>query len=340
MSDYYEGAGDYDRETVRFFDIAHEGAQVRAIIDALPSLTRLHGLNPRSLVVLATDHIARAAARAVVQVRAPLPLPVVVTDELPSYVGALDVVVVVGDAAARERDVRGLTTAAARGAETVLAGPARGPIVDEAPRSTTLVPALPTTMGPSPARTIAVVAAVLDAIAARGDAGDGVHTDALAERYRVLADELDAELSAVSPEREEDVNAARQLRAFVRDAHVLHSGTTPHGLALAELVSALWSCRGLASGFVDADELPQALELARGGQPAAADDIFHDPFLDGPVELVPLKVVLWAGSDAHAPAAPNTRVETVAAQELGETVAALRLLARAYAVTALDDPAL
>ncbi|WP_198949235.1 zinc ABC transporter substrate-binding protein [Corynebacterium sp. NML 120412] len=223
-------------------------------------------------------------------------------------------------------------TAAQRGAETVLAGPARGPIVDEAPTSTVVVPALPTTMGPSPARTIAVLSAVIDALDPRAAA------EALAERFRMLADELDAELTAVSPERAEDVNAARQLRAFARDAHVVHSGTTRHGLALAELVAALWSCRGLASGFVDADGLPQALELARGGAPAPADDIFHDPFLDGPVELVPLKVVLWAQPDAHAPVAPNTRAETVASQHLGESVTVLRLLARAYAVTALDDP--
>ena len=332
MSDYYEGAGDYDRETVRFFDIAHEGAQVRAIIDALPSLANLRGMQPRSVIVVATDQVARAAARAVAQVRAPLPLPVVVTDTLPGYVGALDVVVMVGDAAARERDVRALLTAAQRGAETVLAGPARGPIVDEAPASTVIVPALPTTMGPSPARTIAVLSAVLDALDPRAAA------EALAERFRMLADELDAELTAVSPERAEDVNAARQLRAFARDARVVHSGTTRHGLALAELVATLWSCRGLASGFVDADELPQALELARGGAPAPADDIFHDPFLDGPVELVPLKVVLWAQPDAPAPVAPNTRAETVASQHLGESVTVLRLLARAYAVTALDDP--
>lgn len=334
MSDYYEGAGNYDRETVRFFDIAHEGAQVRAIIDALAPLAQLHGLNPRSLVVLATDQIARAAARAVTQVREPLPLPVVVTDTLPGYVGALDVVVVVGDAADREDDLRALTTAAQRGAETVLAGPARGPIVDEAPRSTVVVPALPTAMGPSPARTIAVVAAVLDVLTARE-----LDVEAVAQRYRVLADELDAELTAVSPERDEDVNAARQLRAFIRDARVVHTGVTRHGAALAELVATLWSCRGLASGVVSAEELPQALELARGPR-AATDDIFHDPFLDGPVELVPLKVVCWAQPDADASAGPNTRAETVASQELGEAAAALRLLARAYAVTALDDPAL
>lgn len=338
MSDYYEGAGNYDRETVRFFDIAHEGAQVRAVIDVFGSLDRLHGLHPRSLVVLTTDQIARAAANAVVQVRAPLPLPVVVTDTLPGYVGALDVVVVVGDAAERDADLRALVTADQRGAATILAGPARGPIVDEAPRSTVVVPALPTTMGPSPARTIAVVAAVLDALAARA-----VDADVLVQRYQVLADEMDAELTAVSPERDEDVNAARQLRAFVRDARVVHTGLTPHGEALAQLVATLWSCRGLASGVVSSDELPQALELARGSRAAAdpaVDDVFHDPFLDGPVELVPLKVVCWAQPDDAAPTGPNMRAETVASQHLGESAAALRLLARAYAVTALDDPAL
>ncbi|MCP1387973.1 hypothetical protein M5J20_07190 [Corynebacterium sp. TA-R-1] len=327
---YYTGAGHYDRETVRFFDVAHEGAQLRAIAQAAQRLSHLRGMQPRSVVVLGTDQIALAAARALVAVRTPLELPVLVTDALPSYVGPLDVVLVVGDAAAREQDARGLAAAAGRGAETVLAGPARGPLLDDAPSSTTILPALPTAAGASPARTIAAVAAVLDALT-----GD---PDVIAGQLEVLAEEVDAELTSLSPERDASVNPARQLRAFAADARVLHSGTTRCGRAIAQLVAEIWSARGLASGFVDAEELALAVEFGSPSGAARADDIFYDPYLDGPLELVPLKTVLWA-QPAGAPgvAVPNSRAETVEAAGLGDTAQALRLITRAYAATILDD---
>lgn len=328
---YYTGAGSYDRETVRFFDVAHEGAQLRAVGEALPQLRELAGLHARSLVVLATDQVALAAARCALALAGPLEVPVLVEHTLPGFIGALDVVLVVGDAAARDSDVRALSTAAARGAETVLAGPARGPLVNDAPQSTIILPALPTAAGPSPARTIAAVTAVYDALHPRGRA------EAItAETLEVLAGDVDAELQALSPEREEAVNPARQLRAFAEGARVVHSGTTPVGRAVAQLVAELWSTRGLPSSFVDAEELPLALEFAATGAEAPSDDIFYDPFLDGPRELVPLKTVLWAQPPAAAAATvPNSRAESVEEAGLGDTAQALRLIARAYAATAL-----
>ncbi len=333
--EYYEGAGNYDRESVRFFDVAHEGAQLRAVGEITGELSRLHGLNPRSVVVVGIDQIARAAARAVVALRSPLTLPVLVTDAVPSYVGPLDVVLVVGDAATREEDLRGLVTAAARGAETVLAGPSRGPLLDDAPATTIVLPALPTAAGPSPARTIASTTVVLDALA-----GD---TDVISQELKVLADEVDAELTSLSPERDAPMNPARQLREFVADSRVVHSGTTRCGAAVAALIAELWSARGIPSGFVAAEELHLAREFSRPPGSGEVDDLFHDPFLDGPVELVPLKTILWAqaaGADGTVPenalVIPNSRVESVESTELGSTVQALRLIARAYAATALE----
>ena len=87
----------FSREDALFFDIAHEGAQVRAVGQAAHLLAGLYDVQPRSVVVLATDQVAAAAARAVATFAAPLEVPVVVVDVLPAYVGALDVVVVVGD---------------------------------------------------------------------------------------------------------------------------------------------------------------------------------------------------------------------------------------------------
>lgn len=323
-SEYYGGAGHYDRETVRFFDVAHEGAQLRAVGGATPRLERLRGMQPRSLVVVGTDQLARAAARAYAALQGPLELPVVVAGTLPAYVGPLDVVVFAGDAGSREEDLRGLLTAAARGAETVLAGPARGLLLDDAPAATTVIPALPTAAGPSPVRTLAAVGAVLASLTR--DAA------VIAEQCDLLADAVDEELASLSPERDATVNPARQLREFAGDARVLHSGAGPTGAAVAELAAHLWSARGIPSGYVHPEELGLALEDA-GVAASAGKDLFHDPFLDGPAELVPLKTVLWAQRDT---AAPNTRAEAVDAVSAVETAQALRLVTRAFAATAFD----
>lgn len=318
--DYYSGAGHYDRETVRFFDVAHEGAQLRAVAGALPQIERLRGMQPRSLVVIATDQLAAAAARAAVSLHEPLELPVTIADQLPAYVGPLDVVLIVGERATRESDSRGLITAAGRGAEVVLAGPARGPLLDDALATTTTIPALPTASGSSPARTIAAVTAVYDVITSSG--GD------TAARLEAVAEQVDSDLTALSPEREASVNPARQLRAFVADSLVVHSTVDGDGSAVGRAVAGvaaeLWSSRGLVSGFAAPEEMPL------------------DQFQAGEFQLVPLKTVLWALPDAAAEAAsaaPNTRAESAEDAGLDPLAQCVRLLTRAYAVTAFDPPA-
>lgn len=328
--EFYGGAGDYGPEAVRFFDVAHEGAQLRAIGEAAEALGGLRGMGPRSVAVVGTDQISLAAARAYVAARGPLQLPVVVGEAVPSYVGPLDVVLFVGDTAAREEDLRGLITAAGRGAETVLAGPARGPLIDDAPSSTTILPALPTAAGPSPARAAAATGAVLAAL----DRDPAV----IAEQLGLFAEEVNDELVSLSPERDESVNPARQLREFASQARVLHSGAGRYGAAVAGLAAELWSARGLPSGFVAADELGLAVEYAGGARASQSESIFFDPFLDSPSGLVPLKTVLWA---QEATAAPHTRAESVAVAPAhaadAQDAAALRLIARAYAATAMRD---
>lgn len=323
---FYDGAGGYDRETVRFFDVAHEGAQVRAVAQCATRLERLRGMAPRSLVVLATDQVSEAAARALARLREPLRLPVVVTSALPGYVGPLDVVVVAGEAN-DESAARALATAAGRGAETVLAGPARGPLVDDAPDATLVVPALPTTAGPSALRTFAAVGAVLSALEQPAEFTE--------DRLRALADEVDRDLESLSPERDETVNAARQLRAFSSGARVVHSGADRCGLTVARVAAEVWSTRGIPSAYVGQAELPAALEDA--GDAGAPGDIFRDPFLDGPPAEAPVRTIVW---NAGATGAPRARAEACEPSALGEEGTAARLIVRAAAATAMEpDPA-
>ncbi|WIM68261.1 hypothetical protein QP027_02340 [Corynebacterium breve] len=319
--EYFEGAGHYDVETVRFFDVAHEGAQLRAIAGACEQLADLYGMQPRSVVIVATDQIAKATARFVVQQRSPLRLPVVIADVMPAYIGALDVVLFVGDVADDETLSRSLITAGHRGATVILAGPARGPILEDAPSDAVVLPALPTVAGASPVRGIAAVGAVLDCL----DEDAAI----VSQRFSDLADAVDEEIQQLSPERDETVNPARQLRGYAQGARIVHSGFRRTGMGVAELIASVWSARGLASSYVSPAELPQALE-----QTGAQNDIFYDPILDGPNELVPLKAVIWAEEEAPL---SHARVENCAPSGLGDAATALRLAVRGLAATALQD---
>lgn len=320
MADYHEGSG-YDPETVRFFDVAHEGAQIRAVTGAVDKLAGLRGNIPRSVVVIATDYVARAAANFEVERRSPLRAPVVVTDSLPVFVGALDVVIVVGDKADDPDAAQALITASRRGAVTVLAGPAEGPILSDAPDDCIVIPALPTATGVSPARTITALAATIDLIEEE--------QELVTARLEELADAVDEEAAALSPEREELVNAGRQLRSFVDGARVLHTGGDRMGMAVAEVVAAVWNSRGLASGVIAAEEVAHVVH----NEPPAVDDIFHDPFLDEPSSVLPLKIVVWAADESGM---PNALAVNTPASGLGAVGQSLRLITRGLAATVYE----
>ena len=231
-----------------------------------------------------------------------------------------------------EDALRGLSDAAGRGAETVLAGPRQGMLIDEAPHSTARIPALPGAGGSSPARAATAVAAVVQCL--------HLEPDLVAERLELLADEVDAELEACAPARGAAVNPARQLSAAVEGARVAHTGVGPRGAALAELVAAVWTVGGAASSYIGSDELPAALERDRernqAGPGPAADDIFYDPYVDGPPGLVGLTTVAWSVDPLPPAVSAGVRVETAAPETGDETARGLRLLARAYAATALS----
>lgn len=323
---YYDGAAEYDRETVRFFDVAHEGAHARAVAEAAGMLSGLRGSSPRSVVLLVTDAVSEAAAECAVTLVDYGRAPVMITRTLPEFVGALDVVVVVGDAPDAESATRQVAAAAGRGAEVILAGPADGPVVEDAPRDVILLPAPPTAAGASPMRTISAVLAVCAELS---------NSPA---RLNELAYAADEELRQLSPERDASVNLARQLREYAEGARILHTGYTATGSAVARLVAALWSARGLPSGFVGREDLAAALEYSgesAGSTPSGGvDDIFYDPFIDGPPAQVPVKVVVWAQREPHLPGARAEDVEDSA--DDGELAGALRLIVRGLAATAMQ----
>ncbi|MGD7002994.1 hypothetical protein [Corynebacterium halotolerans] len=315
----YPGYAAADGEKYRFFDVAHEGAQARSVAGVVESgrLDRLHGMRPRSVVVVATDQVSRAAARAVNTLRCPLRQPVVVTDSLPSYFGALDILVVVGErnsAAAHHA----LTTASSRGAVTVLAG-TEGPVAEDAPGDTVVLPVLPTTLGFSPARTIIALSVVLDLL----EEEPGL----VVQRLHSIAEAIDAELASLSPERDIAVNPGRGLRGHVEGARIVHTGNR----AVAEVVATVWTLKGLPSAVADVEELPGVLADQDPEQ-----DLFHDPFLDGPGGMLPLKAVVWA---ADLQGVPGASVQNCSEEPPGPIAEALVLITRGFAATTYStDP--
>lgn len=309
-------------EQARFFDIAHEGAQLRALAAAATSLHEYLGdLRPRSVVVLATDQVAAAAATAVAHARqAAAPCPVVIARRLPAYVGALDIVVTVGEAAECAWASRAMLAAQQRGAATVFAGPP-GPLADDVADDACSLPALPDVTGPSPARAVGAGWLVLG--------GDPKVMEAAASA-------VDTELAACAPERSADTNPARQLADFAARAGrsgVMHSAaavnpTWEEGAwpgQVASLAAALWATRGLSGTVVEAAELSQA---RAGGGAQGAEDIFYDPFIDGALTW---RVIFWGSEEtnlAHSLAA--------GAAEGSDFSRALQLVTRAYAATAFD----
>ena len=330
---YFSGS-QYDPETVRFFDVAHEGAQIRAIAAHIQHISVVRGAEFRSIVILPTDQVARASAEMVVELISPMAWPITITDKLPHFVGPLDLVVVVGERSDAEWASLALITAARRGATSALIGPTRGPLTEDAPEETLTFPTPPTAEGASPSRYIAGLLALLWSI-----------TDAeviVEERLNELADIADEELQQLSPEREATVNPGRALREFSADARVFHTASRFEqpadslisinvGMAVARCAASIWTTRGLAGEFIEPELVPMVLERNQEG--AAQKDIFYDPFLDGEKTLVTLKIIVWGQAESHL---PHSLAMACTETDHSDLVCAVQLLIRAYAATAYD----
>lgn len=282
----------YNRDAVRFFDVAHEGAFIRSATAVVNSgvATDIASLRPRSFIVIAADDISAAAARLGCAALEPLPLPVTVCDQLPRYAGPLDVVLVASSKSVAVQE-RSLHEAARRGCPTLLIAPAQGPLRTEAPSDVFVLPVPPTAVGGSPASVVATMFAVVASLS--------LPTTSVIEQLELAADAVDEELLAVSPERDELVNEARQLRAFVGDGRIVHTGQPGKALALANLVSAWWTSKGLPSATIGWEELGVMLAETGGNE----NDVFYDPFEDPQPAVLPLKIVIWAQQEAHLPQA-------------------------------------
>ncbi len=259
---------------------ATAGAQVRATVGALTgALESLDGFRPRSLLIIADGRAVHDAALAVALLGPRCPIPVLIGAELPTWVGALDVVVVLesgtpGEAAAA-------AVARRRGAIVLVRGAANGDLAEAVTGDVQVPPiGVPEALA-GPGRL-----AFLLAVASACRLLQPALTEPIAD---AVADLLDAEALACSPLTDSFVNPAISLADHLLNAVAVVAGLDPAGRALGAHAAAVLSEVGAvpATG-VGALQLTQSAGLMRlMGTPR---DVFADPFEDSvePVLLRPL----------------------------------------------------
>ncbi|MEB3368174.1 hypothetical protein [Saccharopolyspora mangrovi] len=250
---------------------ALSGAQVRATAEtaAEAGLDDLADERPRAVVLLTRPGVGVSVARLLVALAGSrCPVPVVVSDELPSWVGALDAVFAHTDDVGDVTLAESVATACRRGASVVLAVPAEGPVAAAgAGRAKVLVPRVPV----PPALAFAYVfAAGISTFRALG------LLDFDAEE---LAEALDKEAERAHPSHEALSNPAKSLALRMADRTPLLWGLDPISAAVAAHASFALGAHAGVPGHVA--EYPQAV-VQRGLHRAAASvgseaDIFADP---------------------------------------------------------------
>ncbi len=253
------------------------GAQVRATAAALDEgvLEPLRSSEPpRTVIWVAGRGTAEAAGQLLAETfGGSAAAPVVVSPQVPPWIGALDVVVIAGDDAGDPALVDAAATGVHRGARVVVAAPYEGPLRDAtAGRAVALPPRVWLPDGFGFTRYFAVGLAVLSVV------DPGLSVDVAA-----LADELDAEALRNSAAREVFTNPAKNLASRMSDGRVLLVGDSAPAAVLAAHGCAVLLRVGLAT--VTAAGLQDAL-VALGGGLAGADaetSLFHDEQIDGPL---------------------------------------------------------
>jgi hypothetical protein len=254
------------------------GAQVRATAAALDE-GDLDSLNsdqpPRTVIwVAGRGNAETAGAMLSATLGGSIGAPIVVASEVPPWIGALDVLVVAGDDPGDQALVSAAATGVRRGARIAVVAPYEGPLRDAtAGRSASLAPRLQVRDEFGLTRYLAAGLAVLHIV----DPGLSVDLSA-------LADELDGEAFRNSAGRELFTNPAKTLAERMLGRDVVLAGDNSATLALARHGAAMLlrvahqsaAAVGLADALV-------ALHSGMGNEAGAAQSIFHDEQIDGPL---------------------------------------------------------
>ncbi|MFJ8915990.1 hypothetical protein [Amycolatopsis sp. NPDC102389] len=251
---------------------AMAGAQVRATAEAAAELElsdRLDVGRPRSLVLIDRPGVSRTLTRLVAALLTPsCPVPVVVAEVVPSWIGALDVVFAHTDDAGDRELAASLERAARFGATVVLSAPDEGPVAASvAGKGLLLAPRLP--VPPEMAFPRGLAAALLTANA----------LGLLVADLEQLADHLDAEAEKDYLARDSFANPAKAMALKLAERQPLLWGLDPVAVAVGEHAAHAFAAH--AAVVCDVEDYRQALArpaLRRAALSGGAErDIFADP---------------------------------------------------------------
>lgn len=253
---------------------ATAGAQVRSTYATLGDLVvELADLRPRALLIIADGRAVHDAALFAALLGPLCAVPVLIRAELPLWVGALDVVVVLESGTATEASAAAV--AKRRGATVLVRGAVRGGLAEAAPGQ--LYPprvGVPEVLaGPGRLTFLLRVASAL-----------GMLRPALTdEAAETVADLLDIESLACAPQTDAFVNPAISLAQRFAAAELVLVGVDPVAEHLARHAAlAMAELGGVPVAAFGATQLVQSAALmTRLGR---RRDIFADPFDDGPGE--------------------------------------------------------
>lgn len=269
---------------------ATAGAQVRSTAHAAQEahVQELSGHRPRALVLLRRAGAATPAFVMLAALLGPLcPVPVVLTEAVPSWIGPLDVVVAHTADPSDAELAESVGRAVVRGAEVVLSAPGEGPVASAGAGRVRLVePRIPVPPGLDLPRALAVGLTVVSAL-------DLLPTP-LSPGLDELADTLDGEAERNAPRNEAFMNPAKSLALRLAEHTPLLWGTDPLAAAVvAHAAAALATHAGIVAHAADVREAATATALVRRLDTGAGRDIFHDPFADDHgAEAPPPRVVL------------------------------------------------
>jgi hypothetical protein len=276
---------------------AMAGAQVRATAEAAADIElsdRLDVGRPRALVLLDRPGVSRSLTRLLAALLTPsCPVPVVIAEVVPSWIGALDVVFAHTDDPGDRELAASLERAARYGATVVLSAPPDGPVAASvAGKGVLLAPRIP--VPPEMAFPRGLAAGLLAANSLGLFISD----------VEALADQLDAEAEKNYLARDSFANPAKALALRVAGRIPLLWGLDQVAVAVGEHAAHAFAAH--AATVCDVEDFRQALARPALRRAALASnsgrDIFVDPD-DEPVGMRPRVLLLAVRTGPAAEAA-------------------------------------
>ena len=257
---------------------ATAGAQIRSAVFGASEagLDALSGHRPRALVLLRRPGVSAAAVDLTTALLGSrCPVPVVVAEDVPGWIGALDVVVGHTAVDTDAEMAASVELATRRGAEVVLAAPDSGPVAAAgAGRARLVPPRVPVPAGLGFAHAITTMLSVVTALELLAPAPE--------PGLEALADVVDAEAERCQPGHEPFVNPAKALALRLAERTPLLWGVDPAAAAIARHGAVTLATQaGVVAHAADIGQAGTESRLCRAVDEAEREhDVFHDPFDD------------------------------------------------------------